>query len=266
MKRVFITAIAFVTLALFCFGCSSGTTSSGSSTPDYADDEAMGIIADGWNQRSAIIEGDSSSSGSDNGTNWTAVKRGIQTEIDNDASLKNRPFEDTQMQEDVIAYLNSLDDQMNVLDNYSQTDFDFYDQWSKAYNKRSVLLKKFVDEYGFSVDSKYQEALDQILANGSQVNTKNDQQNAINSLFANAQWEKSGSEYYEYTTVVTNTTDYNFKSVSLTVSLYDADGVKTESFASANSWNKGEKMKFTASSNVDAQKVVASVEYFDIAD
>lgn len=260
MKKI-IGLIACVVLALGLAGCSSNSTSN---EPDYADDDAMQIIADGWNKRSKVVENVSSTD-----DDYIAkVKEGIQAEIDNDAVLKDRPFEDSKMQENVIAYLNTLDSQLELMGRYSSNDLSFYTDWQKVYDKRSQLLKTFVNDYGMTVDAKYQDALDELLANGAAAEKKEGQKDALNSLIAGATWEAE-EEYgmYTYTAVLENTSDYNFSNVSLTVNLYDADGVKTETYAHANNWNKGDKVKFEAYGNdAAAERVDATVTYYDVAE
>lgn len=263
MSKKLFGLLVGVLMALCIAGCSSnsGSNASSSTGVDYADDEAMQVIAEGWNARSAAVE-NLNPSDSDYATR---LKDAVQIELDSDSPLKDRQFENTEMQEDVISYINSLEDQIDVLNNYSMTDLDFYDKWNKAYDERSVLLKKFVEEYGLTVDSKYQSALDDILANGNSTELKDAQKDAIDSLIANAQWEKTESYgSYTYTAVVENTTDYDFKDMTLLVNLYDADNVKNEAYANASSWKKGDKVKLEAYSDVDAQRVEAEVQYFTV--
>ena len=70
--------------------------------------------------------------------------------------------------------------------------------------------------------------------------------------------------YGTYTAVIENTSDYTFEDVSLLLSLYDADDVKTEALtATVKSWAPGEKVKFTCVSSVaDAQRIEAVADYF----
>ena len=49
----------------------------------------------------------------------------IQAEIDNDKLLKARQFKDSKLQEQIIAYLNSLDDQLAVVKKYSSTSTEY---------------------------------------------------------------------------------------------------------------------------------------------
>lgn len=258
------TCAAVAALALCLAGCSSSQESS-SSGPDYADDEAMQVIADGWEQRQDLGEDISELD-----DNYAAeLKTIVQAEIDNDAPLKSREFEDGQMQEDVIAYLNALDDQLDVLNSYSTNDLDFYTEWEKAYDERSQLLKTFVEDYGLTVDAKYQDYLDDLVANGTAAQRKSAEKDAIEDIVSKAEWESEddGYGYYTYTAVIENTSDYDFEDVGLLVGLYDDDDVKTEEYASVNSWKKGEKAKFEVyASDVDAKRIEVEVDYYAVAD
>ena len=103
--------------ALLLSGCSQAEKKS--DEPDYADDRAMAVIAQGYQKRSDYIE--SLGEDADLGSNKVR-KEIIKTEIDNDKELKKAPFKDTKMQEDVIAYLNLLDDQRDVTKKYAESD------------------------------------------------------------------------------------------------------------------------------------------------
>lgn len=265
MKKTIVGLVACSLLVLGLGGCSSGGEAASSDEVDYADDEAMEVIAEGWCARSDALE-DVTALDEDYAAR---LKEGVQIEIDNDQPLKDRQFEDTGLQEDVIAYLNLLEGQKDVLESYSMDDFEFYDAWDKVYDERSTLLKKFVDEYGFSVDEKYQNALDDLLANGTAAQKKSDEKDAIEALVAGAEWDKQddGDGYFTYTAVVENTSDYDFKDVGLVLGLYDADGVRTEAYASTNDWKRGDKVKFDAGCyEADAERVEATVDYYDVTE
>lgn len=233
--------------------------------PDYADDEAMSIIAEGFEKRSDKI--DSLTAQGKDTSSGKPLQEIIQTEIDVDSSLKERQFENSKMQEDVVSYINLLDDQKEAaMTRFSENGTK---KWQKAYDERSSILKKFVDEYGLKVGDKYKDSLEEIVANGNEVTEKNDQDEAINGLISAATFEKVPDGYgsFTYTATIQNTTDYNFTDVGLILALYDANNVKVEeTYASTNSWNKGETVKFAAFSNTDAATVKASVNYYDVAD
>lgn len=229
--------------------------------PSYIDDQAMSIIAKGFEKRSDYLE-------KNGGDTRETLQAAVQTEIDNDAELKGALFEDTKMQEAVISYLNSLDDQMNVLNTNQYGSVSFNEEWAKAYDRRTAILKNMVDTYGLAVGDKYKSDFAELIANGTAVEKKNKADEAINGLIAGATWEKvdDGFGHFTYTAIVENTTEYDFESVSLIVSLYDADDVKTEAYANTQIWKKGDKVKFEAWGEVDAQRVEGNVQYYDIAE
>jgi len=130
--------------------------------PDYADDEAMEIIADGIEARSDLVDKDEAD-GKDAFTMKT-LKSYVEAELEVDEKLRTRVFEDSQMQESVLAYINTLDDALKVIESNSVTSAEFYDAWDKVYDKRTSLLKLFVDEYGLSVGEKHQEVFDEMIA------------------------------------------------------------------------------------------------------
>ncbi|MDG5963137.1 FxLYD domain-containing protein [Bifidobacterium breve] len=140
---------------------------------------------------------------------------------------------------------------------------------AKAYQKRSALLKDFVDNYKLTVDSKYQDPLNDIVANGSSVKKKTETEDALNNLIASATFEKTddGYGYYAYSAVIENISGIDFGTVNLILALYDADGVKAaEVYASTNAWPAGEKVKFETGSDADAAQVKASVDHYEVDD
>ena len=253
-----ITGSSLACLALAACG-GSQTKDEG---PDYADDEAMAIIAKGFKARSDFLESKDYTGSDDD------VKKAIQKEIDCDSSLKDRLFQDTALHEVVLSYLNALDSQLNVTNNYTSSSVEYYNAWQKAYDERSMLLKKMVDDYGLTVDDSCKEYLDKIVTNGNSASKKADVETSINAIASGATFDvtDSGYGYYEYTTVLENTTDYDFKGVSIIVALYDENGVKDrELYASTNSWKKGEKVKFDAgSAEISTTNVKASVQYYTL--
>ena len=231
--------------------------------PDYADDEAMSVIANGYEKRSDEISRQEAA-GEDTKTSAN-LKKAIQTEIDADKDLKSRQFKDSKMQETVISYLNSLDDQLDVVKTHSMNDLDFYEAWNKVYDQRSILLKTMVDKYGLKVGDKYKDDFEDLLANGTSATKQSEADETIKSLVENATFEKTSDGYgnFTYTAVIENTSKLTFTNVSLTLDLIDAQGVKQEAYANANSWALGEKVKFEAFSNVDAASVKPHVQYYD---
>lgn len=262
MKKVF-AAILSIALITGVSACGEKKAEG----PDYADDEAMSVISEGFNKRSALID-TLKGQGKDTSESKN-LQQIIQTEIDNDKPLKARQFKDSKLQEQVIAYLNSLDDQLSVVRKYSSTSAEYSQAWNEAYDKRSAILKTFVDKYGLKVDSKYQDTLDDLVRNGNSVQEKNETDQVINGLISSAKFDRTEAEYggyYTYTAVIENTSKINFGNVSLLLALYDADGVKAgETYATTSSWAAGEKVRFEAGTDIDAAQVKVSVSGYEVA-
>ena len=260
MKRKHIV-LSLVALLMVCaislMACSQ---QSNSSSQEYVDEKAVGIIAKGFELRSDYVEKNSSRSSD-------AYREAVQIEIDNDVILKDAKFKDSKLQEAVLAYLNSLDDQMSALKNTKFQSEEFYRAWDEAYDNRTKALKALVDNYGLTVQDKYKDTLTELTDNGNAVSIKEASDKALQGLLDSANWEKTdlGFGHYQYTAVIENSSDYDFKNVSIIVNLFDGDGVKTETYANANSWKKGEKVRFEAFGNeVDAERVEAEVQHYQV--
>lgn len=235
--------------------------------PDYADDEAMEIIAESVMARADLVD-----KYEEEGVDTVSMKS-LQSYIDAEREhvnkLKTRVFEDSEMQENVLAYINTLDDADKALENNPVASAEFHKEWNSIYDKRAMLLKEFVDEYGLKVDEKYQEAFDEIIANGAAATKKSQVDEAIEGLMASVVFEKQNDGYglITYVAVVENTTGVDFENVGMTLGLYDADGVRAEdAYVGTASWKSGEKVRFETISSVDAAETRISIDYYDVVD
>lgn len=254
---------ACVAMALSISACGE----SAKDEPDYADETAMSVIARGFEKRSDKID---EILAKDEDTSTTKNRKIIvQTELDNDRQLKDERFKNSRMQEDVISYINELEDTMTLLKSGSPTDVDFIDKWNAIYDERSKLLKKFVDDYGLTVDDKYRDSLEELTANGTAATKKDAVNEAITGLVEGTAFEKHDDGYgsFTYSAAIRNDTDYDFNDVSIILALYDAQGVKVEeTYAHTSSWPKGESVRFEAFSSTDAASVKPTVQYYDVED
>lgn len=235
--------------------------------PDYADDEAMEVIADGFEARCDLIDKDED--GGNDTYAMKALKGYVEAELEIDEKLRTRVFEDSEMQESVLAYINTLDDALKVLENYAVSSAEFHTEWSKVYDKRTSLLKVFVDEYGLSVEEKYQDTLDEVVANGAAATKKSQVDEALETLMSSVTFEKQndGFGFITYSAVVENTTGVSFGNIVMTLSLYDANGVRAqELYLGTSSWPAGEKVKFETGSDVDAVETRISIDSYELAE
>ena len=258
--------VSFIMGALLALGLTACSTPE-EEGPDYADDVAMEVVANGFEKRSDVIE--------KNGIPTTNAEEkefyldAVNAELSVTGELKDRQFEDSKLQEKVVAYVNTLNDSLEVLDSYAVSDPEFMPQWLKVYDDRTSLLKDFVDNYGLEVGEKYQASLNELVANGKAAMERSQAKDAIDGLVSAVEWEQVDEGYgsFTYVAVIENTSEYAFEDVSITLALYDAEGVKAEeSHAHTQSWEPGEKVRFEAYSEVDASEIKATVEFYSVAE
>lgn len=113
---------------------------------------------------------------------------------------------------------------------------------SLCIDKRTALLKTFVDDYGLTVSSSCQNDLDRLVSRGKKVERETSQKAAVESLASavNLEFSEQYSSVVGKATV-TNNTGYDFDYVGFNVELFDSNGVKVETTSLyANHWLNGE--------------------------
>ena len=262
-----------MTLSLVLTGCggnTSGSSSSGgspaneakteASQPGYIDDQAVSIIAKGYEARVAWMK--------DPSFTWSTVdlRKAVNLEIENDKVLRNASFKDANLQKACLAYLDNLDKKIKALDEHPVEMDGFVDAWNEVYDESTIILGTLVNDFGMTVSDKYADHLKDAVSFGAAIKGQDAAKKAIGDVVASANWEKTNINlsYYRYTAVIENTTDYTFGDIDLLLSLYDAEDVKTEAHANmVSSWAPGEKIRFECvTDKVDAQRVVAAVNRF----
>lgn len=242
MKKIFVTIL---TLCMFAFGLTAcGASGTNVQNEEAIDAKAMSIIAKGWEKRSDVVAKNKNKEDSAD-----TLKEAVQAEIDADASLKSAKFDDSKMQEAVLAYINSVEAQMDVLDTTQYQSTEYLIAWSDAYDKRTACLKYLVDTYGLKVSEKYQSDFNELIKNGGVVQQRQDAKDQLQALFDKAEIEAEDNGYgaVTYKTVIENTTDYNYEQVGVYFVFYDEDGVRLgDSYSASSTLKAGEKAKFDA--------------------
>lgn len=248
-----------------CAGCAQADSSTDEQPEEivYADQEALGALGQGLEARFDYADALDETTGE-------TLAEAIEIEIEGLAPFKSRQFEDSKLQEKLLAYLNLLEESKELTGDLGVNDDTFYDDWDALYNERSVMLKGFVDNYGLTVDDEHQAALDNLLRRGQAMEKSGAEKEAVERLAGSLSFDKTSDEdgwFFTYTAVGENTTELDLENISLVLALYDDDGVKVEEiYSSTSSWLRGEKVRFEAMSEVDAAEVKVSLESYSIAD
>ena len=234
--------------------------------PDYADDEVIGALANGLEKRFDIAD-----KREESGEPQTAetFSEEASAELDALEQFRNREFEDHDLQEEVISYINIIEDSIELTEKYPIDSVEFSDGWTDLYEKRVMALKVFVDNYGLAVDEEHEATLNELLVEANAAGERVKTETAIEDLVGSIVFTKNDEGYgsYTYTATVQNTTGINFGYVSLVLALYDSEGVKAEeSYASTSSWPAGETVRFEAYGQTDAAQIKVSVDHYEIED
>lgn len=114
---------------------------------------------------------------------------------------------------------------------YAGTD-DYTNQartWELGYNYRALAIHEFEKDYGLTVSSKYQDDLDDFLAQYSVAKKSVAIQEFVDNLQDSIQYTKDESQSDEYTTyysaVIENTTEYTIDSLTIQLDFLDGSGV-----------------------------------------
>ena len=243
-------------------GCSQ---QSSSNQPDYADTAFIQSLAKGYEARSVVVKQNEKA---DKTVEY--YEKLVDSELDQVEKYQSSQFEDSKLQESAIAYINALKDQRAAAEKYASDNDAFKQEWQKAYDKRTTLLKTFVEDYGMTVSSAYQEDLDKLISHGKKVENENNEKAAVEALANSIQVEfvEKYSVIYGQATV-TNNTGYSFDNINFEVELFDANGVKVEtSHMYATHWLAGETVVldcYTSQKEVPASfKVVTS--YYKVSE
>lgn len=187
----------------------------------------------------------------------------IDAELQTIEKYQNEKFEDSQLQEIAIKYINLLKQHKECCD-YMTVDYDRYlTEYEPIYNERSKIIKELVEDYGLTVDDKYQDILNEFLVNSKLVEETEDKESAVKSLVDSIQFQMVNDDGYGYKTyqaIVENTTDIDFETFSVNINLLNGEGVIVESFYdSVTNFGKGVKaqLEFSTDKEFASTQVVA---------
>ena len=99
-------------------------------------------------------------------------------------------------------------------------------QWNDTYAKRTVLLKKFVDSYGLTVDKKYNETLNDLLKDAVSAQKQMDVKNSVKEMTKTFSIETIPNEFGQntYKLNMVNSTNLTFEYFYADVNVLDTNG------------------------------------------
>lgn len=202
--------------------------------------------------------------------NYDMLIKYTNKELEILSKYRNKKFKDNKLQEEIIKYINILEQQKNdVLPKLligGDVGIKACDEWSNLYDQRCKLLKEIIEKHNIKFSKKYKKDAQTIL--GAAVNaTNNDKINeAITNMLSNLQYnlEKDYYGYKTYFAIVESNSEYNFKTFYVTINLLDQNGVIIESTnASINNFNSGMKGKLTIQTTNSFASTITTIENYE---
>lgn len=192
-------------------------------------------------------------------------KQLIQIELDRVLPYANRKFEDTNLQEMAISYINLLNKQKESLSYYS-VDFEKYaEMWAEAYDNRTQLIKEFIEKYNLEFSERHSEIVNDILTNAKLVANNEKLEEAVRQMTGAIVFEKVKTSYgwADYEAIIENTTEKTFDSFSVDINLLDEDGVIIDtSYASVQNFAPGKKAKLEFSTDTKFASYEITSDYY----
>lgn len=226
-----------------CILVLTGCQGKESDDPGYQDEAFLADLGKGLNNRWDLS--DRFERESDASLTAEQFEQLVQCELDSIEKYANEKFEDSELRELAVSYVNVLHEQQEASDLYASTslDVDAINEWNSIYNERVSILKEILDSYEVKTDEKHENVRSQLMTDGRNAqkaaNVKAALQNIADGIqfaFADDGWGNITG-----TATVTNNTGMNFETAQFDIQLYDEAGVRTETtYSSVENWNDGE--------------------------
>lgn len=249
--------ILCVILIVFCVGLSGCATQNGEEKvydQAFLKDFSKGLI-DRWDVNSSNT----------NDYEDQRLAKAIDAELKRVDQYKNKKFEDSNLQEKAISYINLLYKQKEALEYYDVDYTKFNEAWKVAYDARTQLIKELTDTYNLEFPKKYQENVSEIMTNAKIVRESEFLENNIKTMTDSIVFKKVKSSYgfSYYEAIVENITDKTFENFSITISLLDDEGVIIEEqYSMVSNFAPGKKAKLEFMTDVEFEKCEISSDYY----
>ena len=169
----------------------------------------------------------------------------IDIELNNLSEYRSATFEDRNLQEDAISYINILEDTKEIADLLTVDYTEYSTQWTEAYNERAKAIKNFVDEYGLTVDEAHQAELEDFIGTAKLVEADEARAQKADEMIAALDFQpvSTSGSYTTYQATMTNNTGADFQYINMTSDLMDDTGlIVGQAYANTNTFVDGKSI------------------------
>lgn len=265
LKKLIIIGLSCLVLS----GCTSEEPVAEETT--YADQEFLSDMSNGLQTRWKLNEDDEAKEGYDeilvNSEEYQKMMNNyIQAELNLVEKYQNEKFEDSNLQEIAVKYVNLLKQHKDACQ-YLTVNYDKYlEEFQPIYNERSKIISQMVNDYGMTVEEEYQQTLNEFLTNSQIVTEQENAENAIQKMIDTIQFEEveDNGGYKTYQAVVENTTGIDFDTLNITINLLNIDGVIVETtYDTVSAFAQGAKVQFEFMTDKEFVSTQVSVDWWE---
>ena len=275
-KKLIILLTAVMCVGLLSAGCSSNNNSKNEEKKEeiqYADDQFIKDMSKGLQARWTLNEQDENKEGYDQIDVQSSEYKDmmlsyVQAELDCIEKYKDEKFKDSQLQEKAISYINLLTKHKEVCD-YIPVDYygKFLDEFQSIYDERSKIIEDMANNYGLTVEEKFQSNLDEFKTNSQLVQEQDALQNSITNMLNNIQFQEVNDDGYgwkTYQAVVENTSGKDFSEFSVNINLLNADGVIVETqYDQVSNFANGARAQFEFMTDKDFTSTQVTANWYE---
>ena len=172
-------------------------------------------------------------------------KKYCEIELEYVGDFAKQTFDNSELGTDAKQYVEYLNQAQEATKFYTVDYTTFSTQWADTYANRTILLKKFVDDYGLTVKEEYQDTLDDLLVDASAAQEQVEVKDSIQKMTEQFKIETTEDEwgYKTYKIFMKNTTDRTFEYFNAEINLYDGNQVivGTGNTDQLSSWKPGQE-------------------------
>ena len=240
MKKGIIFLLLSLTLAVSLCGCGSTSGSSSTEANVSVEDEKktdadfIVNLGKGLEARWTLTDSEEYSSEALEKMSLAEYQKAdtlfVNAELDAIGDLSEYEFEDQELKQLAETYMRGLELQKEGIQYRGTTEYTKQQQtWELGYNYRAVCMTDLYNEYGLTVDEKFQDVLDDFVAQSSTAKKTIAVQEYVDELPNQVEYikdeEKSDEWSTYYKAVIENTTDYEIDSLEIEIDFLDASGV-----------------------------------------